>query len=887
MAVPILSTKLNIPPLRSKYVSRSNLVEKLNESLASGSKLIILSAPAGFGKTTLVCEWAAACGRPLAWLSLDDSDSTSTGFLAYLVSALQTVQAGVGETVLAALQSAQPPSVAPLLIELVNEISATSISFILVLDDYHLVDSKDVDQALSFLVENQPPQMHLVIISREDPPLALSRLRAKGQLTELRADDLRFTLNEASDFLNRVMSLNLASNDISILDKHVEGWAVGLQLAALSLQRDNDPSTFIRSFTGSHHFILDYLVEEVLYRQPENTQQFLLKTSILNRLCGPLCEAVINNPGENGQDTLEALDHDNLFITTLDHERRWYRYHNLFRDLLQKQLGQFLSPEEINQSHLRASQWYEANGDFVEAFDHALAAADYHRGAELAEGAYRNMDDKFLSAAWLVQVRMLPDSIMSVHPLLCVQAGMAYTDAGDLEASEAYLSKAEHCLVQVGKSDQYPSLPGMIALGRAFNAQLRGDIHEVVKYAELSLELIPESDFFQRSQANVTLGFSNWAAGNLEAALRVMTDWMENLQKTGNTVFVVASAFAVADILVGLGRLMEAESSLNRSLELASTQGDEAEKITAHHYLILSQIAYERSEHELYLKRLQMVHKLKDHTTLVDWPYCWNLAQALIKEREQDFEAALKLLDEAKSVYVRNPVPDLRPVDAIKARIYLKQGRLDKARTWVNGRGLSVSDEIDYLGEFEHLVLARIRIAEHDYSGINSMLERILAAAEAQNRLWSVLEILLTLFLSCQTQGDQQQANIVLNQALIIAEPEGYIRIFVDEGEPMRLQLETLAKDRNHPLRKYLFKLLSAFSRSTANSQQTGLIEPLTARELEILRLVAQGLSNSEISRRLFLSVSTIKGHNLRIFDKLQAQNRTEAVASARDLGLL
>jgi len=887
MAVPILSTKLYIPPLRSKYVSRLNLVGKLNESLASGSKLTILSAPAGFGKTTLVCEWAAACRQPLAWLSLDESDSTPTGFLAYLISALQTIQSGIGETVLAALQSAQPPSIEPLLIELLNEIAATSVSFILVLDDYHLIDSKAVDQSLSFLVENLPQQMHLVIVSREDPPLALSRLRAKGRLTELRADDLRFTFNEASDFLNRVMSLNLTSEDISILDKHVEGWAVGLQLAALSLQRDNDPSSFIRSFTGSHHFILDYLVEEVLHRQSGKLQQFLLKTSILNRLCGPLCEAVINDPGANGQDTLEALEHDNLFITALDHERRWFRYHNLFRDLLLKQLGQFLSPEEINRSHLRASQWYQENGDFVEAFDHALAAADDNRGAELAEGAYRDMDDKFLSAAWLDQVKKLPDRIMRLHPLLCIQIGMAYTDAGDLEASETYLSKAEHALERVGKTERIQSLPGMIAIARAFNAQLRGDIRAVVKYAELTLQLTPESDFFQRSQANVTLGFSNWAVGNLEAALKVMNAWMENMQKTGNIIFTVASAFALADILVGLGRLTDAEQSLNQSLELASTQGDEAEKITAHHYLILALIAHERCDHELFTTRLQMVHKLKDHTTLVDWPYRWNLAQALIKEGEKDFEAALKLLDEAKSVYVLNPVPDLRPVDAIKARIYLKQGRLDKVRAWVQERGLSVSDEVDYLGEFEHLVLARFSIAEHDLTGVNEMLERMLEAAETQNRHGSVLEILLTLFLSCQAQGDQQQAKIMLNQALVVAEPEGYTRIFVDEGEPLRLPLETLAKDRNHPQRKYLFRLLSAFSISKTNPQQTALIEHLTGRELEILRLVAQGLSNSEISQRLFLSVSTIKGHNLRIFDKLQVQNRTEAVASARDLGLL
>ncbi|MBA4386229.1 MAG: hypothetical protein C0410_15955, partial [Anaerolinea sp.] len=647
-------------------------------------------------------------------------------------------------------------------------------------------------------------------------------------------------------------------------------------------------------FTASHHFVLDYLVEEVLHRQTETIQKFLLKTSILNRLCGPLCEAVISEPGCSGQTTLEALDHDNLFIVPLDHERNWYRYHNLFRDLLRKQLNQFLSPNEINLSHLRASQWYHEKGDFVEAFNHAFAAVDFERGAELAELSYREMDDKFLSTGWLNLVKKLPDKIIEKFPLLCTQIGMAYTDAGDLEPSESYLCKADHCLEQDGKKEQYQSLPGMIAIARAFNAQLQGDIPAVVKYAELTLELTPESDFFQRSQANVTLGFSNWAVGNLEATLKVMSEWMDNMQKTGNIIFVVASAFALADILIALGRLTDAEASLNRSLELASTQGDEAQKITAHHYLALALIAHERCDDELFIPRLQMAQKLGEQTTLVDWLYRWNLAQALFKEDEKKYEAALKLLDAAKNEYVINPVPNSRPVEALKARVYLKQGRLNKAQAWVQKQGFSTSDEINYMGEFEHLILARVRIAERDFAGINDMLERMLKAAEIQNRMGSVLEILLILFLSYQAQGDHLQATKTLNHALSIAEPQGYIRLFVNEGEPLRLHLEMLSKDRNHLQKKYLARLLSAskqidgiVSKSKTDTQQAGLIEPLTERELEILRLVAQGLSNSEISQRLFLALSTIKGHNLRIFDKLQAQNRTEAVASARDLGLL
>jgi LuxR family maltose regulon positive regulatory protein len=423
---------------------------------------------------------------------------------------------------------------------------------------------------------------------------------------------------------------------------------------------------------------------------------------------------------------------------------------------------------------------------------------------------------------------------------------------------------------------------------------MQGDFVTTVKYAEMSLQLTPESDLFQRSQANVTLGFSNWATGNLEAALKAMSEWMDNMQKTGNVIFVVASAFALADILIALGRLTEAEATLNRSLELASTQGDEAEKITAHHYLILALIAFERCDKELFSRRLQKAQKLGELTTLVDWPYRWNLAQALIKEGEKDCEAALKLLDEAQASYVLNPIPDSRPIEALKTRIYLKQGRFDKIQAWVQKTGFSTSDEINYMSEFEHLVLARVRIANRDFSGIDDMLERMLKTAESQNRLQSVLEILLALFQSHLAQGNQDQAIKNLNQALVIAETEGYTRLFMDEGDSLRSSLETLSKDRDHPQQKYITRLLFAFSqsdiipsKSKIDPRQTGLVEPLTERELEILRLVAQGLSNTEISQRLFLALSTIKGHNLRIFTKLQVQNRTEAVASARDLGLL
>jgi len=419
MSAPVLATKLYIPPPRAKIVLRPRLIERLNEGLLARRKLTIVSASAGFGKTTLISEWVATltplCGVRVAWLSLDEGDNDSSRFLAYLVAALQTVAPKIGAGALAALESPQPPQIEVILTTLLNEISAIPTNFLLILDDYHSLDSQPIDQVLAFLVEHQPPQVHLVVATREDPPLPLARLRARGQLTELRAADLRFTSAEAADFLNGAMGLNLTAEDIDALDKRTEGWIAGLQLAALSMQGQSDPARFVQSFTGSHRFILDYLLEEVLERQPVEVQNFLLHTSILERLCGPLCEAVLENPPGSGQSTLEALERANLFLVPLDNERRWYRYHHLFGELLRQRLG---NPQELPEYHLRASAWYEANGDLAEAFHHALAASDFERAARLAEMAWQGMERNFQTAAWLGWVKKLPDAAIFMSKLL-------------------------------------------------------------------------------------------------------------------------------------------------------------------------------------------------------------------------------------------------------------------------------------------------------------------------------------------------------------------------------------------------------------------------------------------------------------------------------------
>jgi LuxR family maltose regulon positive regulatory protein len=887
MSAPILATKLYIPPPRTKVVPRPCLVERLNEGLQR--RLTLISAPAGFGKTTLVSEWIVSYGRPVAWLSLDEGDGDPVRFISYLVAALQTIKAGIGEGLVAVLQSPQPPSTESILIALINEITTIPDHFILVLDDYHLIDSKPVDYALTFLLAHLPPQMHLVIATREDPHLSLAQSRARGQLTELRAADLRFTPSEAAEFLNQLMGLNLSEENIAALEARTEGWIAGLQLAAISMQGHQDATSFIQSFTGSHHFVLDYLIEEVLQQQSESIQAFLLRTSILDRLCGPLCDAVMGSPSPSGQEILEYLERANLFIVPLDSERRWYRYHHLFGDLLRQRLGK---PKEFAEFHLRASQWYEENGDMGAAFHHAIVAGDFVRAAGLAEAAWQGMEESFRTATWLGWVKKLPEEVIRARPVLCTLLGWAFANAGEPEASELRLQDAEQCLdgSDVANEAQLKPLPAMIALARAYNAQVQGNLVTTVKYAELALQIIPEDDFVWRAKAISTLEITHWASGNLESAIRGIGDWMESMTQLGNHVFVVASAFAVADLLVGLGRLSEAERTYQDALQLAAQHGPEAEHITAHHHLGLSMIYRQRGDDSLAALHLNQAAELGLQTTLVDWLYRWHVVQAQLKEAAGDLDTALALLDEAKRVYIQTLVPDLRPIAALKARIYLKQGRPDKARAWAAERGLSLTDDVSYLHEFEHLTLARLEIAN---PLVNALLARLLQAAEAQKRRGSELDILLVQALAHEAQGKRPQALAALERALALAEPEGYVYIFVDEGDAMRLLIEKQSRNRDDPLSDYVDKLLAAFTqlvtapKSAIIHQKLDMIEPLSERELEVLKLLRTDLNGPEIARELVVSLSTMRTHTQNIYAKLGVNNRRAAVHRAEELDLL
>ena len=902
----ILATKLYVPASRPKIVLRPRLIEQMNKGLHR--KLTLISAPAGFGKSTLVSEWIASCGRPVAWLSLDEGDNDFTRFLTYLIAALQTILPMIGAEVQRMLQSPQTPPSESLLHILLNEMAGISEHIVLVLDDFHLIEDKEIGKALIFLLERLPPQLHLVITTREDPNLPLARLRARDQLTELRAADLRFTQAEAAEFLDQVMGLSLSEGDIASLEARTEGWIAGLQLAAISMQGYKDTSNFIKSFTGSHHFVLDYLVEEVLHQQPERVQDFLLCTSILDRMSGPLCDAVLLNSSASGRDTLEQLEHNNLFINSLDNERSWYRYHHLFGGLLRQRLGQSRTPEEIAGYHLRASEWYEKNGDPTQAFHHAISAGDFNRAAMLAEKHWQGMNESFQMTAWLGWVKQLPEELIRLRPVLCTQIAWGYMDISDVDASESRLRDAERCLedpsdeMVIVAEDQFHSLPARIAIARTYNAQSVLDFPSAVKYAELAIKLAPEEDHFLRAQTNAILGGTYWANGDLDAACKSMSAWIEISQKAGNFLFAIASASGKADILNEQGYLRETLRTYLQSLQLASEHEAVSQNVIAHHYLGMAMLYHEMKDDESAAQYFQKSLEMGPYSFLHDWSYRKCLAQARMKESEGDLDSALDLLEDAKLYYVRSLIPNTQPVDAIQARIHLKQGRLPKAEEWVRERGLSTKDNLGYLREYEHITLARVLIAEYQNNreeriileGLH-LLERLLTAAENQNRMGSVLHILMVTALAHHAAGSIPQAFASLERSLRLAQPEGYFRTLVDEGEPMRALLsafqtwiEKQPRSQYRDLLGYAGTLLLAFAQPTGTAKPaSGMIEALSPRELEVLRLIAQGLSNNEISQKLFLALNTVKGHNRIIFDKLQVQNRTEAVARARELGLL
>jgi LuxR family maltose regulon positive regulatory protein len=896
----MLATKLYVPQPQPTAVVRPRLIERLNEGLHR--KLTLISAPAGFGKTTVVSEWVACCDRPVAWLSLDEGDSDPTRFLAYLVAALQTIAADIGQTVLGALQSPQPPPIASTLTSLLNEITTVPDDIMLVLDDYHAIDAKSVDDALTFLIEHLPPNMHIAITTREDPRLPLARMRVRGQLTELRAADLRFTPTEAAEFLNQMMGLDLSEGDIAALESRTEGWIAGLQLAAISMRGHDDAAGFIASFTGSHRFVLDYLVEEVLQRQPAPVRSFLLQTSILDRLTGPLCDTVTGQEG--GQLRLESLERGNFLVVPLDDQRRWYRYHHLFADVLRAHL-QAEQPEQVATLHQGASEWYEHHGSIGDAIRHAMAAGDVERAANLVERALPAYRRDRLSTTLLGWLKALPDEVIRWRPVLCVAYATVLMSNGELDDVEDWLRDAERWLdatADTAKSppvgmvvifdEEFRRLPGLIAAYRAGHAYLLGDIPATTTHAQQALDLVPADDHVTRGAAAALLGLAFWASGDLEAAQQHYATGMASLGQAGFHSDVINGANTVAAIKMAQGRIRDAERTLEQAIQRATELGNPNLHGTSDFLVGLSEIKRERNDLDAATDHLRRAQELAPGAEVSHNRARWCVAMARIKEARGDLDGALVLLDEAERLRGPDFFPRVRPVAAVRTRIWLKQGRLDDARDWARERGLSAKDDLSYLREFEHITLARLLLAEqartHPRGSLHevmALLDRLLHQAETGGSTKSAVEILLLQALAHQLAGDIPAALVPLKRALTLAEPEGYVRVFVDEGPPLATLLDAASKQGAAP--SYTRQLLTdSGTPENRPPTQQDLIEPLSDRELDVLRLLATDLDGPEIARELNVTLNTMRTHTKNIYSKLGVTNRRAAISRADELGL-
>ena len=901
MPIPLVDTKLYVPRPRRGLVRRARLDERL--SRASRPRLTLVSAPPGFGKTTMLAAWldADAAGRPVAWVSLEESERDPVAFWTYVVTALDRAAPGVGASALPLLQAPNPP-IGTVLATVLNELAALPSGLDLVLDDYHLADGPSIAADMAYLLEHLPPQVGVVISTRADPALPLARLRAGGELVEVRAADLRFRHDEVAAYLNDVSGLDLDTADLAALEGRTEGWIAALQLAALSLQGREDTAGFIAGFAGDDRYVVDYLVEEVLGRQPDAVRRFLLETSILDRLGGPLCDAVTGR--DDGRSMLELLERSNLFVVPLDASRQWYRYHHLFADLLRTHLLAE-RPADVAALHRRAGEWYDAAGEPVPAVRHLLAAGDLARAADVVERSVATLLRDRQEATVRRWLDDFPPDVLRHRPVLTIGFIGSLMSSGEVTGVAARLDEVERLVADpsaphvVRDHAEQARVPGLIEMYRAALALMGGDFAATTEHADRAAARAAEGDHLALSAASALSGLAAWATGDLAGAHRRYSIAVEGLRRAGHHSDVLGCSITLGDLRITQGRLADARRTFEDALRLAAErEPDGVMRGTADMLVGLSQVALERHDLAAAAELLVRVDELGEGAGLPQHPYRWRVARARLREAEGDLAGAATLLEEAERVYVGDYSPNVRPVPAVRARLLLAQGRVAEALEWARERDLSPDDDLAYLREYEHVTLARILLRQGVADRSDPILraayglqERLRRAAEDGGRVGTVIEILALQAVAHHAlhgRHDVPGALVPLERALRLAEPEGYVRVFVGEGAPMAALLEAVV--RRDSSWSYPRRLLEAFAPAAgtrATPVSPDLVEQLSARELDVLRLLASDLDGPAIARELVVSLNTVRTHTKNLYAKLGVNSRRAAVTRARELDLL
>jgi ATP/maltotriose-dependent transcriptional regulator MalT len=890
MTIVLLKTKLAVPSVRSRQVARPRLIERLDAGLER--KLILVSAPAGYGKTTLISAWVKTRGLPTAWFSIEQKDNQPESFWFYVIAALQSIGGRVGEDSLSMLLASPPSSLEAILSTLLNELGEIRQDFILVLDDFHIITNRQIQDGVMFLVEHLPWTAHVILSTRADPPWLLARLRSKGEMAELRVDHLRFTIGETAEFMNDVMGLSLDPEDIIALDTRTEGWIAGLQMSALSIEGRVDKSGFIEALSGSHRFILDYLVEEVLNRQPADIQQFLSRTSLLGCLNASLCNAVTDRA--DSQKVLRKLERANLFLIPLDDERCWYRYHPLFAELLNFSLSQKW-PEEIPRIHRRASEWYMTNGLIADAVDHATAIGDVDYVVRLIEmnaitviAVYNHQLLPLVN--WLND---LPEHFLHSRPRLLLTQAWALAYSGKMEHAEAVIQKLEQILNRdlpeaAGKSADREQWDGYIASIRGYNAFMRGDTLDSYHQLSNALKQIPDSDIPTRVFTAVSLGAAIGLTGDLDGGIQLLTEAVELYQDHENPFLTLVIMIELLGLQVLQGKLRQVIATSKEVIRLSSKYSrltGQLPSTLGFAYARLSYALREQNQIELAIFYAQEAVKISRKWGQKDSMGMSYLYLAYALQAAGRSAKASEAIERARQTSKDISHASDAIVSAYEVKLHYLQGDLAFITNWAEACGLGVEDHLPFSRVREYLTFARALMVQEKLEESNSLLQRLLPLSTDAGAISYVVENLVLQALVLQEQGKDELALDRLEQALELAELEGFVRSFVDEGERI-IRLLRMAAARKYRS-EYAIKLLAileSLSDPGPKSSSGVLGNLLTLREVEILKMLSTGMTVPQIADELCIAVSTLRTHIRNIYEKLGVHSRIEAAAIAQEM---